>query len=46
MSKTEFIILCNKYLISPNIALENKNIQDALLKRNDIKVIKILKTEY
>jgi len=47
MTKTQFILLCNEYLIEPSIALENENILQALRDRKPIETIKtILETEF
>ena len=46
MTWTKFQILCGKYLIDVNIALENEKILKALKNRDDKKVRYILKNEY
>jgi len=47
MTKTQFILLCNEYMIEPSIALENDNILQALRDREPIETIKtILETEF
>jgi len=47
MTKTQFILLCNEYMIEPSIALENDNILQALRERKSIEQIKtILETEF
>ena len=46
MKRNQFLMECNKMLINVNIALENNNIKKALLKRDDKKVIKLLRTEF
>ena len=47
MTKTQFILLCNEYLIEPSFALENENILQALRDRKPLETIKtILETEF
>ena len=46
MTQLEFVTLCNEYLISPYIALENENIVNALYDKNDQKVKELLETEF
>jgi len=47
MTKTEFILICNEYLIEPSLALENENILQALRDRKSIETIKtILETNF
>lgn len=47
MTKTQFILLCNEYMIEPSIALENDNILQALRDRKPIETVKtILETEF
>ena len=47
MTKIQFILLCNEYMIEPSIALENDNILQALRERKSIETIKtILETEF
>jgi hypothetical protein len=47
MTKSQFILLCNEYLIEPIIALENENILQALRDRKSIETIKeLLETEF
>ena len=46
MTKNEFNALCGKYLIAPEIALDNDDLQMALTERNDNEVERILKTEF
>tara|TARA_Y100001938_G_scaffold97882_1_gene134037 strand:+ start:329 stop:460 length:132 start_codon:yes stop_codon:yes gene_type:complete len=41
-----FYIHCNAVGVNPGVALENKEIVKALKKRNDKKVIKLLKTKF
>ena len=46
MSKLEFMSLCGKYLIDVNIALENDNIREALINKDDEKVKELLLNEF
>ena len=47
MTRNEFLALCEDYLIDPCIALENKNIANALFIRSSATKIKqILKEEF
>ena len=46
MTQLEFETLCNEYLISPDIALENENIVNALYDRDDQKVRELLENEF
>lgn len=46
MTRNEFNELCETHLIQPTIALENGGIVQALLERNDERVIEILETEF
>lgn len=47
MTRNEFFALCEEYLIDPCIALENKNIANALFIRSSItKVKQILREEF
>ena len=46
MSRNEFFALCEDHLIDPCIALENKNIANALFIRDDKKIKQILKEEF
>ena len=46
MTKLEFISACESRLIDVGIALESDDIQDALIARDDEKVIEILDTEF
>ena len=43
MTKNEFISECEKLLIDVDIALENNGIKKALLKRDNKKVLELLK---
>lgn len=46
MTRFEFIAECNKALISPSLALENEDIEQALENGDDQEVIRILNEEY
>ena len=47
MTRNEFFALCEDYLIDPCIALENKNIANALfIRASTAKVKQILKEEF
>lgn len=46
MKRIEFLALCGKYLISPDLALENDSIREALQERDDEAVEYLLKTEF
>ena len=46
MKQLDFILLCNILLISPEIALENDAIRNALEDREDEKVKELLETEF
>ena len=46
MKFSKFVIECGKYLIDVNIALENKNIINALKNRDDKKLIQLLHDEF
>ena len=46
MTKLNFITECLERHIYPNIALENEDLQEALLERDDGKVIEILDNEF
>ena len=46
MTKNIFLILCCKYLINPDIALENNNLLIALANNDDNEVKRILKEEF
>ena len=46
MTANEFSIICGDLLIDEGLALENQNIIKALKKRDDKKVIELLKTEF
>ena len=46
MNKHEFLSECGSRYIDVNIALENNDLRDALLDRDDDKVIEILDNEF
>lgn len=46
MSEMEFVALCGKYTIYPGIALESEAVKEALLKRDDALVEKILLEDF
>lgn len=46
MSKNKFAVLCEKYNVLPEIALENENIVEALQSRDDELVEKLLKETF
>ena len=46
MTSTQFQILCGKYLIDVEIALENENILNALRNKDDEEVERILMEEF
>ena len=46
MRRQSFLIHCSLKCINPSIALENEKIIKALRKRDDKKVIELLKTEF
>ena len=46
MTELKFMTLCGKYLIDPHIALENVDLKDALSKRDDKLVKKILQENF
>jgi hypothetical protein len=46
MRRMSFLIHCSHACVNPEIALENKNIVEALKKRDDKKVIKLLRTKF
>jgi len=46
MTKHEFLSECGSRYIDVNIALENNDLRDALLERDDAKVIDILDNEF
>lgn len=46
MTRTEFMALCDEHLVYPVIALENEEICEALQKRNDQQVKRLLAQEH
>lgn len=46
MRRMSFMMLCSHVGVNPDIALENKEIIQALKKRQDEKVIKLLRTKF
>lgn len=44
MNTTDFLIACSYRTLLPSIVIENKEIQKALKKRDDKKVLKLLDT--
>ena len=46
MTKFEFLCECGQRLIDPGIALENENIEKALIERDSEKVIALLESEF
>ena len=46
MTWLEFQSICGEYLITPELALENDNIKEALQARDDDKVKQLLKSEF
>ena len=46
MRRMNFMILCSHIGVAPSIALENEEIIQALKKRQDEKVIKLLRTKF
>jgi hypothetical protein len=46
MTKEKFSQLCSENLVSPEIALENDDLRNALQTRNDERVEKIFKEEF
>lgn len=46
MTLLKFETLCGKYLIDPDLALENEYIREALQERDDKAVEHLLKTEF
>jgi|TARA_B100002052_G_scaffold203318_1_gene185615 hypothetical protein len=46
MRRMSFMILCSHVGVNPDIALENQEIVKALKKRQDKKVIKLLRTKF
>jgi hypothetical protein len=46
MTKNQFLTLCNEHHISPDIALENDDLVQALRERDDEKVQHIIANEF
>lgn len=46
MTEMEFVALCDKYTIYPLVALENEAVKEALLRRDDALVEKILLEDF
>lgn len=46
MTKIDFLALCGEALISPDIALENEGLREALANRDDAEVRRILTEEF
>ena len=46
MTQNEFLWLCNRNKIDPNVALENDDLRNALQARDDAKVEKIFREQY
>jgi len=46
MTKLEFISLCGEYLIDPDVALSNDNVEQMLLDREDEELREYLKNEF
>ncbi len=46
MTQNNFVILCNLHTIAPELVLENDKIRDALAKRDDKEVERILTEEF
>jgi hypothetical protein len=46
MSKTEFLILCAEHSVSPEIALENENLIEALRKGDRQEVYRIIMHDF
>ena len=46
MTEMEFVALCGKYTIYPGIALESEALKEALLRRDDELVEKILLEDF
>lgn len=46
MTEIEFVALCGKYLIYPGTALESEALKEALLRRDDELVEKILLEDF
>ena len=46
MSKLEFMSLCGEYFIDVNIALENDDIKEALINKDNEKIKELLLNEF
>ena len=46
MTETKFMALCGEHLIEPSIALENEALKEALLRRDDKLVLRILQEDF
>ncbi len=46
MTQNEFLCLCSRYTIDPDIALENDDLRNALQAKDNAKVKKILKEQF
>ena len=46
MTELEFMALCGEHLIDPPIALENEALKEALLRRDDKLVLRILQEDF
>ena len=46
MTELTFLSLCGELGINPNVAIENKKLEKALLSRDDLKVMSILANEF
>jgi hypothetical protein len=46
MTQTEFLLLCTEHNLSPEMALENENVVEALKNRDDKLVAQILTNEF
>ena len=46
MTEIQFVALCDKYTVYPGIALENEAVKEALLRRDDSLVERILRFDF
>jgi len=46
MTEIQFVALCDKYTVYPGIALENEAVKEALLRRDDALVERILRFDF
>ena len=46
MTQNEFLWLCNRNKIDPNVALENADLRNALITEDNAKVEKIFREEF